>query len=219
MCTNYTLSKLKKEVEARFKVESAVDILPERTSNFPAEMVPVVTQNNLRTLELMKWGLIPSWAKDASIGKKMLNARVETIADKPAFKSALLKRRCLIPADGFYEWHTEGKQKIRYFIHLKSSGLFAFAGLWEQWNDPEGGPLHSCTMITCAPNPLMAAIHNRMPVILRAEDEDRWLSSELTRAEDVLPLLQPYNEFEMESYIDEKPKRELSPNQASFNFT
>lgn len=218
MCTSYTLRLSTKEVIVRFNVDTAIGELPIRDCNAPTQMIAVVTENSPRSLELMKWGLVPSWAKDPAIGKRMLNARAETLAEKPAFKSALSKRRCLIPADGFYEWHTVGKRKYRYRIQLKNEQLFAFAGLWEEWKDMDGEPLHSCTIITCVPNPLIAKIHDRMPAILRPQDEALWLSPGSTLAKDVTPLLHPYSESEMTAYPDEKQGDKIASVQTNLLF-
>ncbi len=215
MCTSYTLRHTVQEIAVRFRVEAVVGELPMRDRNAPTELIAVVTENSPRTLEPMRWGLIPSWAKDLFIGQKMLNARSETIAEKPAFRTAFSKRRCIIPADGFYEWHTEGKKKDRYYIKLTTNALFAFAGLWEEWIDQKGEPLRSCTIVTCAPNPLMAAIHNRMPAILSREDEDTWLNKESNHDEDLLKLLKPYSEDEMEAYLDPKLGHDSRSNQIS----
>ena len=164
----------------------------------------MVTQNGTRHLQAFHWGLIPSWAKDAAIGNKMINARTETLAEKPSFRAALTRRRCLIPADGFYEWQAapDGKKAGRTPMHirLKDDGLFAFAGLWEEWRAPDGSPLRSCTIITTTPNAVAAPIHDRMPAILRPEDESLWLDHSQTNASDLLSLLAPYPSEAMEAY-------------------
>jgi putative SOS response-associated peptidase YedK len=144
--------------------------------------------------------LIPSWAKDEAIGHRMINARAETLAEKPSFKRALQKRRCLIVADGFYEWKAAGKKKTPMFIALKSRQPFGFAGLWETWKSPKGEAIHSCTIITTTPNTLMESIHNRMPVILRREAEAQWLDRAVDDPQKLLPLLTPYPDNEMTAY-------------------
>jgi putative SOS response-associated peptidase YedK len=179
----------------------------------PTQPVAAVTldgsSNNVgRRLEALHWGLIPFWAKDLTIGNKMINARAETLAEKPAFKNALVRRRCLIPADGFYEWKKEGRGRQPFYIRQRagSSGdLFAFAGLWEEWRDPaaskDAPPLRSCTIITVAPNALMASIHDRMPAILRPNDEAAWLDTQGVRdPRDILALLAPYEDDALETY-------------------
>ena len=153
----------------------------------------------------MRWGLIPSWAKDIKMGARMINARAESVAEKPAFRSAFQRRRCLIPADGFYEWQgivsKTTKKKQPYLIGLKNTLSFAFAGLWERWKPPEGGdPVESCTVITTEPNALCRKLHDRMPVILPEETWDRWLDNDEKDAEALKQLLVPYPEDEMEMF-------------------
>jgi putative SOS response-associated peptidase YedK len=150
-----------------------------------------------REAATLRWGLIPFWAKDPSIGAKLINARGETLAEKPSFRAAFRERRCLIPADGFYEWQsTNGRQPV--YIRMADGGVFAFAGLWERWKGPEG-PVETCTLITTSPNELMAPIHDRMPVILPRDAYGAWLSPGATP--DVLgSLLSPYPAGEMASY-------------------
>jgi len=149
---------------------------------------------------LVKWGLVPSWAKDPKIGNRLINARSETVADKPSFRAAFKYRRCLIPADGFYEWQHSGKSKQPYCIRLVDHRPFALAGLWEHWQDPAGNELESCTLLTTSPNELMAPIHDRMPVILRPADHERWLDPVLQKVEPLLPLLAPFSATEMRAY-------------------
>lgn len=161
--------------------------------------------------EYAMWGLVPSWAKDPKIGNKMFNARAETIAEKPAFRAAFRRRRCLIPADGFYEWRKEPNgKKTKMLAALKSGEPFAFAGLWEDWHahDGTGTQFRSCTIITTEPNPLMATIHNRMPVILPPAAQHQWLQAGEAKGEDLKSLsalLVPYPAEEMEATAEEKP--------------
>ena len=148
----------------------------------------------------MRWGLVPHWAKDPKIGYKMINAKSETLAAKPSFRTAYRKRRCLILANGFFEWKKEGKEKIPTYIFLKCQEPFAFAGLWESWRAPSGDSVRSCTIITTEPNSFMEPIHNRMPVILPDEAEALWLDP-LTEDPDILSsLLVPFPAESMESY-------------------
>ena len=160
----------------------------------PSQPVAVVPNDGELKLDFYVWGLIPSWAKDPAIGSRMINARAETLAEKPSFRSAFRRRRCLIPADGFYEWQqTPGlKTKTPIYIRLKSGEPFAFAGLWENWNAPDGSNVLSCTIITTAPNALMEPIHNRMPVILPAAAYARWLEPGEQKPAELQALLQPY---------------------------
>ena len=163
------------------------------------------------------WGLIPSWAKDPSIGNRMINARAETLAEKPAFRGALKRRRCLIPADGFYEWRKEPDgSKTPIYIRLKSHEPFAFAGLWEDWHDPTGGgsQSRSCTIITTRPNEMTASIHDRMPAIVPPERQKLWLSPGELSAADLDAILGPYPAEAMEAYPVSKtvnsPRNEMA---------
>jgi putative SOS response-associated peptidase YedK len=200
MCGRFTLHHDTSQIALRFDVQQTSVDVPERYNIAPTQPVAVVTVNSPRTLQMMRWGLIPSWAKDPAIGNKLINARAETLPERPAYKSALMRRRCLIPSDGFYEWQAVGKGKQPMYIHRKDDGLFAFAGLWEEWHSPEGETVRSCTIITTAPNDLMAPIHDRMPAILRPEDEAAWLDMSLKEADTALQLLRPYPAAELEAY-------------------
>ena len=151
---------------------------------------------------MLHWGLIPSWAKDPKMGAKLINARAETVAEKPAFRTAFRQRRCLVLADGFYEWQTQEnkKQKQPYYIRLNDWQPFAFAGLWERWQDAEGEVIESCTLLTTEANELMCPIHNRMPVILDPKDYDVWLDPEVKQADVLQSLLHPYASEKMTAY-------------------
>jgi putative SOS response-associated peptidase YedK len=140
----------------------------------------------------MRWGLIPAWAKDAASSYKMINARSETAAARPAFREAMRRRRCLIPADGFYEWKRAGKEKLPYCFTLAGDAVFAFAGLWERWKNPLGEMVESCAILTTTANEIMRDVHDRMPVILAPDAYNRWLDPSFTRVEELQPLLQPY---------------------------
>ena len=202
MCGRFTLYHAPEEVAERFDV-GEVQKTDARYNIAPTQAVSAVTQNGTRHLENYHWGLIPSWAKDPAIGNKMINARAETLAEKPSFRTALARRRCLIPADGFYEWQAAeagSKAKTPMYLHRRDSGLFAFAGLWDEWHAPDGSPLRSCTIITTTPNAIAAPIHNRMPVILRPDDEAYWLNHAVTDTRDLLSLLVPYPAEAMEAY-------------------
>ncbi|MDF2441743.1 MAG: hypothetical protein JWN98_2727, partial [Abditibacteriota bacterium] len=211
MFGRYTLHHSTQEIAERFAVQKTLFSVPPRYNVAPGQLVPAVTlQNgNGRQLDGFKWGLVPFWADDPSIGNKMINARVETLAAKPSFKNALSRRRCLIPADGFYEWKQDGgrtstsKSRQPMHIHLRDRELFAFAGLWEEWKPKDGSdtkPLRTCTIITTTPNQLLATMHHRMAVILRPEDEAAWLDPNLQEADELLPLLQPYPHEGMDAY-------------------
>ncbi|HEY8668521.1 MAG TPA: SOS response-associated peptidase [Tepidisphaeraceae bacterium] len=175
-----------------------VDARP-RYNIAPSQPILAVANDGRNTLDYMQWGLVPSWAKDPSIGSKMINARAETLAQKPAFRQALARRRCLIPADGFYEWKKRGKTKIPMLIRMKSHRPFMFAGLWEVWRDANGNKLPTCTVITTAPNELMKEIHDRMPAVLRPEVYEKWLSTEEKVPAELQSLLEPFPADAMEA--------------------
>ena len=167
----------------------------------PTQPIPVVKNEKDRNVEWMYWGLVPSWAKDISIGQRMINARSETLTEKPSFRTAFQRRRCLILADGFYEWHRpSGKSgpAIPYFFHRKDGKPFAFAGLWEYWQSAEGDELQSAAIITCPPNPLVAKVHQRMPVIL--SDKALWQWPAEHKTTDLQSMLQPFDADLMEGY-------------------
>ena len=146
---------------------------------------------------MLKWGLVPFWAKDASIGPRLINARCETLGQKPAYRAAFKSRRCLIPTNGFYEWMKEKEKKQPYLIRLADESLFAFAGLWEHWKGPDGSTIESCTVITTEANGLLRPIHDRMPVIITRKDYDSWLNPEMLGQETFQSLFQPYPSSEM----------------------
>lgn len=200
MCGRFSFSG--DDIEERFDVELLKNLaLTPRFNIAPGQDSPVVRHaDGKRTLRLHRWGLIPSWAKEASIGYKMINARAETLAEKPSFRKALERRRCLVPADGFYEWMKEGRLKIPVRFILKSRETFAFAGLWESWKKPDGTDLLSFTIITTAANALIKSIHERMPVILPRELEGAWLDPALTDAAALEKFLAPYPPDRMEAY-------------------
>lgn len=170
----------------------------------PTQEVATIRQNGkhpTRIFGLMRWGLIPYWAKDASIASRTINAMSETAVEKPAFRDAMRRRRCLIPADGFYEWRRGGgNKKQAYNIGMADDGLFAFAGLWDRWRSPEGTAIETCTILTTTPNSLTADIHDRMPVILRPEDYDLWLDPGVTEPARIAELLKPYDARQMKKY-------------------
>jgi putative SOS response-associated peptidase YedK len=201
MCGRYTMHHSPHQVEMRFGITQALSEPAERYNIAPTQQVAVVIENEgARFLDALKWGLIPSWAKEPGIGNKMINARAETLAEKPAYKQALSRRRCILPADGFYEWKTEGNARQPMHIRRKDGELFGFAGLWEEWKQPDGSPLQTCTIITTTPNEIMLPIHDRMPAILLPEDEETWLDVMHNKATDVLSLLHPYPSELMEAY-------------------
>src|SRR5262245_17441469 len=202
MCGRFTLTTELDQIEERFSFHRSAKVsFTTRYNIAPSQSVLTVRVDGTeRRAEFFRWGLIPSWAKEEAIGNRMINARAETLAEKPSFKRALQKRRCLIVADGFYEWKAEGKKKTPMFISLKSHEPFGFAGLWETWKTPQGEAIHSCTIITTTPNTLMEQIHNRMPVILSREAETAWLDHTIDDPQKLLSLLQPYPDKEMTAY-------------------
>ena len=166
----------------------------------PIAAIRIDPDTTTRKLVMLRWGLIPSWAKDPKIGNQCINAKAETVAEKPSFRSAFKKRRCLVVATGFYEWQQRGPVKQPMWIGLRSKSPFAFAGLWEHWKPAEGEPLETCTIITTEPNDLMASIHNRMPVILAQSSYDQWLDPAFQNIETLNGLLRPYPSEELTAY-------------------
>ncbi|KAA3606872.1 MAG: SOS response-associated peptidase [Calditrichaeota bacterium] len=200
MCGRFSIIVEEEILKKRFGV-----IIPEQETLFPrfnaapTQNLPVITNLNPSEIHLFRWGLIPFWAKDIKIGNKLINARGETLTEKPSFKNAYTNRRCLVLADGFYEWKRVGKNKIPMRITLKNEEPFAIAGLWENWKSPSGEFIKSFTVITTEPNELMSGIHNRMPVILPREIEKDWLDNSLTTNE-LNGFLQPFQSEKMKAF-------------------
>jgi len=166
----------------------------------PTQMVATIlysSETEKRQCQLLRWGLIPSWAKDSKMGARMINARAETLAEKPSFRSAFKRRRCLVLADGFYEWEQLETKKQPYYFQLQDKQPFAFAGLWEEWQSSEDKKIASCTIITTDANELLQPIHNRMPVILQQPDYEKWLDPQLQKTELLQELLHPYKAEQM----------------------
>jgi putative SOS response-associated peptidase YedK len=202
MCGRFTLTVDPAQIQQAFPW---LEVPPQVTPSFniaPSQPVAVVANSSPTRLDYFKWGLVPSWAKDPAIGSRMINARAETLAEKPSFRTAFRRRRCLVLADGFYEWRKDpgGKSKTPMYIKMKTGQPFAFAGLWEAWNSPDGSLLLTCAIITTAPNSLMAAIHDRMPVILSEQAFPLWLDGGEHSPAELQPLLQPYPEAEMQAF-------------------
>lgn len=204
MCGRFSLSTDKDDLQSRYGfVDPSGILLKPRYNIAPTQQSPVVTVNEgTRVLAMMRWGLVPYWAKDASIGYKLINARAETLAQKSSFKKSFREKRCLVLADGFYEWRKTGGKapKIPLRFVLRSREPFAFAGLWDSWQTPEGDTLFTFTIITTEANELMSTIHDRMPVILHQKDEDQWLDPELKDVNKLIPLLAPYPSDLMDCY-------------------
>lgn len=176
MCGRYALNTTAQELTDHFQLVQSIDF-PARYNIAPTTEVPVIRQSPSgdRVAGLLKWGLVPNWAKDPSIGAKLNNARGESVAEKPSFPDAFTRRRCLVPATGFYEWRSNGKDKQPFFIHDKGGELLAMAGLWESWRDPSGPIMRTFCVITTGPNAIMAPIHDRMPVLVQPKDWAAWL--------------------------------------------
>jgi len=203
MCGRYKLSRRKQIIEEHFDSVSGEEDWSPRYNIAPTQPIPVIRQNPkepVRELSLMRWGLIPSWAEDASGAARMINARSETAATKPAFRDSMKDRRCLIPADGFYEWVRTGKAKQPFCFEVNQGQLFAFAGLWDRWKDPSGHWVKSCSILTTTPNAVVSAIHDRMPVILDRVAYDLWLDPGMTNVAAVSELLKPYDARQMRCY-------------------
>jgi putative SOS response-associated peptidase YedK len=200
MCGRYTLKSDIDTLAERFAFQAADLSYDSRYNITPTQKILTVINDGENRAGFLRWGLIPSWAKDVAIGNRMINARAETVAEKPSFRRALQKRRCLVLADGFYEWKKEGKKKTPMYITLKSHEPFGFAGLWETWKAPSGEVIRSCTIITTTPNSLMESIHNRMPVILPQKAESLWLDRTIEGPEELTQLLVPYPDKAMEAY-------------------
>ncbi len=202
MCGRFALSVQTDSIE-KLDPGFVADVeLSLRYNIAPSQNIAVAVNDGKNKISFARWGLIPSWAKDDSIGYKMINARAETLMEKPSFSKSLKTKRCLIFADAFYEWKKsgDGKRKIPYLIKMKSSEPFTFAGLWDKWINPEGGDtVVSAVIITTEPNGLMKEIHNRMPAILGRHDRAKWLSGEY-KPEELVTLLKPYPAEQMEAY-------------------
>jgi len=204
MCGRFTLASDPAAIQAAFPgVEVPAQVVP-RYNIAPTQPVAVLRNTGTNRIEMLRWGLVPSWAKDPAIGNRLINARAETLAEKPAFRVALRRRRCLILADGFYEWRQEtqpgSRRKTPLYFRLKSGLPFAFAGLWEEWRAPDGQQTASCTIVTTMPNSLLETVHTRMPVILPPESYAQWLDPAEQEPASLASLLQPYPAAEMEGY-------------------
>jgi putative SOS response-associated peptidase YedK len=202
MCGRFTLAVDPGRLRESFPDTTIPDDLPRHYNVAPTQPVAVIPNDGQSKLDFFLWGLIPSWAKDPAVGNRMINARAETLAEKPAFRSAYRRRRCLVLADGFYEWRQEPGRTTKQpmYIQLKSKEPFGFAGLWEIWHNGDGSEIRSCTIITTSPNRMMEEIHNRMPVILPRQAHSLWLAQEELSPKELNPLLVPYPDEEMTAY-------------------
>ncbi len=202
MCGRYTLAVEREQLKLRFGLETTGVELRPRYNVAPGQEMPVVVAKDGRDLKLMRWGLVSSWARDETVGYKMINARSETVHQKPSFRTPFRERRCLVPADGYYEWRkTPGlKRKTPVRFILTDGRLFGFAGLWDVWRDPDGHERVTYTILTTGANDLSRPIHHRMPVILRQQDEEVWLDPDVKEPSELLPLLMPYPSEAMNAY-------------------
>ena len=208
MCGRFTSKATKEEIEKEFAVEVGSDgangtLAAVRYNIAPGQIIAAVRETSeRRKISPLKWGLIPTWAKDDSVGSKMINARAETIGEKPSFREAFKSRRCVIPASGFYEWQkTDRGAKQPFYFYLKEKEVFGFAGLWEEWLDKQTGDLvETCAIITTEANAVLKPVHNRMPVILQEKDYDCWLDEKLKDKGKLQNLLSPYPAKEMDSH-------------------
>lgn len=202
MCGRFTQSLSGAVIAQAFGLSTVPNWAP-RYNIAPTQTIPAILANEgsaaHRQFKELRWGLVPAWAKDSAIGTKLINARSETVAEKPSFRSAFKQRRCLITADGFFEWKKEQGKKQPFYFRLATGEPFAFAGLWERWQAPTGEVLETCTILTTTANELLAEIHDRMPVMLDAADYDRWLDVKLPPLE-AHSLLRPYAAKAMQSY-------------------
>jgi putative SOS response-associated peptidase YedK len=201
MCGRFTLAATIEDIAAEFGVADVSVEHEPRYNIAPTQQVLALVKNGGRRLEQFRWGLVPHWAKGPDTRYSMINARAETIAEKPSYRVPFAKRRCLVLADGFYEWQKIGDRKVPMYVRLKSGRPFGLAGLWDVWEPADGGePLKSCTIITTTPNQLLRPIHDRMPVILPHDVIDDWLALDGSKQDQLLSLLKPYPETEMEAY-------------------
>ncbi|MBC8554093.1 MAG: SOS response-associated peptidase [Candidatus Brocadiales bacterium] len=204
MCGRFVLEDID-EVFPRFRLSGSEDLMGNikpRYNIAPSHYAYIISRNARQEnrLEMMKWGLIPSWSKDPKIGSRMINARVETVDIKPSFKNLLRTNRCLVPCSGFYEWKIIGTKKVPHYIGLKNGRIFCLAGLYDVWKNSDGDDLKTFTIITTRPNNTLKPIHNRMPVILHQEFEDQWLNTKIQNHDSVKRLLTPYPDDNMISY-------------------
>jgi putative SOS response-associated peptidase YedK len=201
MCGRFSLTQSAATIAQTFQIGEVPPLTPSYNIA-PTQLIATINRADQATpqqFQWMRWGLIPSWAKDAKIGNRLINARVETVAKKSSFHNSFKHRRCLILADGFYEWQKLENRKQPYYFQLQDSEPFAFAGLWSKWQTKEREIIISCTIITTAANELVQSVHDRMPIILSPEVYDRWLDPELTNSESILDLLKPYASEKMQA--------------------
>lgn len=203
MCGRFVLCSPTRTLIEEFRIDKTILEYIPSYNIVPTQKIVIVKTDATRILTQCKWGFIPSWAKDPNISHSMINARAETIADKPAFRDAFKKQRCLVVADGFFEWK-KGNNKIPVYIRLKSGKPLGFAGLYSLWKSPEGHEICTCSIITTESNEIVSSIHDRMPAIISNEDYDVWLDPNRFDKNNLLSLLRPYDSSEMEWYTVSK---------------
>jgi len=202
MCGRFTLYAKGEILAAEFGVPAPGEASP-RYNIAPSQDVAAVRASPVggaREMARLRWGLVPSWAKDPAIGNRLINARSETVREKPSFRNAFRRRRCLIPASGFYEWRRNERGKQPFYVRMRDGRVFAFAGVWDRWESPEGGVIESCAILTTAANATIAPIHDRMPVILRPEREAEWVSKEVLSADTLSEMFEPLPASSMDAY-------------------
>lgn len=201
MCGRFGATFTFREIKVRWDLQREFPLYAPRFNIAPSQDVLVIASTNSHSdARMMRWGLVPSWAKDPTIGNRMINARAETLTEKGAFNTLIDSRRCLVPASGFYEWRKEGNRKVPIWFYLKSKEPFAFAALWDSWRRPDGGNLKTFTIITTEPNDLLRPVHDRMPVIVRAQDEVQWLDSSSWPFHRARAVLRPFASAEMSAH-------------------
>ncbi|MGF1482456.1 MAG: SOS response-associated peptidase [Cyanophyceae cyanobacterium] len=189
MCGRFTLTATGKEIAQHFDLKEA-PIQSPRYNIAPTQAITTVVMQSQRQVQQMRWGLIPSWAKDRKMGNRLINARIETAADKPSFRHSLKHKRCLVVADGYYEWQRQQDKKQPYYFQLAQGQLFAFAGLWDSWQSPDGETIVSCTILTTAASQQVSPVHDRMPVIVSPDFYSQWLNPSLQEPKQLLPMLE-----------------------------
>jgi putative SOS response-associated peptidase YedK len=200
MCGRFARRADPKRLAKEFKVAEVPGVGPRYNIAPTQDVLGVVETPDGREMRFYQWGLVPSWAKDASVGARLINARSETVLEKPSFREAFKKRRCIIPADGFYEWQRAGGRKQPFFFRMRDERPFGFAGLWERWEDEGGRVINSCAILTTEANEVLRSVHDRMPVILHPKDYELWLGGDARELDLVKEMLRPYPAEEMTGY-------------------
>lgn len=214
MCGRFAIGEVEDLVQ-RFSIDAPIADLPRPRYNIaPTQEAPVVINHGHNQLLMMRFGLVPFWAKDAKIGPRLINARIETVREKPVFRSSLKDRRCLVPTTGFYEWEPTSRGKVPYFVRLKGEKVFAMSGLYDHWMDPRGDMVHSFAILTTAANELMAPLHDRMPVILEVEDERGWSEPAPLKEGELERFAAPFPPERMEMYQVSRAVNDLGKDSA-----